>query len=81
VLIVGRMADKEELWKIFNNTFFIEPRHCAGNSLQNWEREWNRSVYPMYQPAPSEYKSTTLQQYKLFRLAVLSLRDLTLCSV
>jgi hypothetical protein len=35
------------------------------------------SVYPMYRPAPSEYCSIALQQYKLLRLAVGSLGDLS----
>ena len=38
------------------------------------------SLYPLYWSAPNEYKSSALQQYKLFRLAVI-LRDQTLCCV
>jgi len=40
----------------------------------NWEKEWKLSVYPVYQPAPSEYKSISLQQYTLLRLTAVPLR-------
>ena len=42
------------------------------------KKERKQSVYPVYRTAPSQYKSTTLQQYRQFRLAVVSLR--VLCS-
>jgi len=37
--------------------------------------------YPLYLSAPSEYSCTAIEQYKLFRLSFVSLRDLTLCRI
>jgi len=53
----------------------------SGNISPEFGESEKNSVYPLYRPACNKYKSITLQQYKLFRLAFLSLRDLTLCCV
>ena len=59
-------------WSIRGN----EPEFICRSGKKN-----KNTVYPVYRPAHSEYQSTALQQYKLFSLTAVSLRDVWLCYV
>ena len=61
--------------------FFASPFHWAGIYLQNWQKGEKICQIQFIGRHLFEYKSLALKHYKLFRLKVVLLRDLTLCCV